>query len=101
MALDFIRKDNQEHVFALDDKKYNNLDNILVEYQHWTGHHIEQYSDSVLTAANQKTIIKIIDNYIEKTNLNLDKQKTIDIIEFRTFMKIFSDRDLDIEILGD
>ncbi|MFD2909405.1 hypothetical protein ACFSX9_11765 [Flavobacterium ardleyense] len=101
MALDFHRIDNHDHLFALDDQKYQNLDEIFTEFKHCTGIFIDQYANSQLTIANQKALIKIIDNYIERTNLNLEKTKTIDIVEFRTFMKIYSDNELNIKILGD
>ena len=101
MALDFHRLDNQEYLFGLNDKEYSNLYEIFTEYKHWTGIYIDQYSDTKLSVENQKTLIKIIDIYIEKTNLNLDKQKTINILEFRALMNYFSSKNLDIETLGD
>ena len=101
MALDFHRLDNKEYLFGLDDKKYKNLDEIFTEYKNWTGVFIDPYSDMKLTIENQKMLVKIIDTYIEKTNLNTDKQKTVDILAFRTLLNYFSDQNLDIEILGD
>ena len=101
MALDFQSSDNQEHLFGLDGKKCTNLYEIFKEYQYWTGIHIDEYGDTRLNVQNQKTLIKIIDIYIEKTNLDLDKQKTTDILEFRALMKYFSDKNLNIEISGD
>ena len=101
MALDFHRLDNQEYLFGLNNKEYSNLNEIFTEYKHWTGIYIDQYGDTRLSVENQKTLIKIIDIYIEKTNLNLDKQKTINILEFRALMNYFSSKNLDIETLGD
>jgi len=101
MALDFHRLNNREYLFGLDDKKYKNLDEIFTEYKNWTSIYIDPYSDTKLTIENQKMLVKIIDTYIEKTNLNTDKQKTVDILEFRAFMKYFSDQNFDIEVLGD
>ncbi|AZA75140.1 hypothetical protein [Chryseobacterium indoltheticum] len=101
MALDFHRPDNKEYLFGLDDKKYKNLHEIFTEYKNWTGIYVDPYGDVKLTIENQKMIVKIIDNYIEKTNLNTDKQKTIDILEFRTLLKYFSHQNLEIEIIGD
>lgn len=101
MALDFHRLDNHEYLFQLDDKKYSNLSEIFAEYKQWTGVFIDQYGDTILTVENQKIIIKIIDNYIEKNNLNSDKQKTVSILEFRTLMIFFSGKNCDIKILGD
>ena len=101
MALDFHRLDNKKYLFGLDDKKYKNLDEIFTEYKNWTGVYIDPYGDIKLTVENQKMLVKITDNYIEKMNLNTDKQKTVDILEFRTLLKYFSDQNLDIEVLGD
>ncbi|MEQ3498646.1 hypothetical protein ABMY20_02685 [Tenacibaculum sp. SSH1-16] len=101
MALDFHRLDNQEYLFGLNDNKCKNLYEIFTEYKNWTGVLIAPYSDIKLTIENQKMFAKIIDIYIEKTNLNMDKQKIIDILEFRTLLKYFSDKNLDIKILGD
>jgi hypothetical protein len=70
MALDFHRFDNREYLFRLDDEKYKNLDEIFSEYKNWTGVYIDPYSDRKLTVENQKMFLKIIDIYIEKTNLN-------------------------------
>lgn len=101
MALDFHRLDNRAYLFGLDDKKYNNLDEIFTAYKNWTGIYIDQYGDSKLTIENQKMLVKIIDTYLDKTNLNTDKQKTIDILEFRALLRYFSEHKIDIEILGD
>ena len=101
MALDFHRLDNREYLFGLDDKNYKNLDEIFTEFKNWTGIYIDEYGDTKLTIENQKIVLKIIDVYINKTNLNTDKQKTVDILEFRTLLKYFSDQNFDIEILGD
>lgn len=101
MALDFHRLNNHEFLFKLDDKKYSNLNDIFTEYKHWTGVYIDQYGDTKLTVENQKTLVKITDIYIEKNNLNSDKQKTVDILEFRALMAFFSNKNCDIKILGD
>lgn len=100
MTLDFHRLDNREYLFGLDDKKYKNLEEIFTEYKNWTGIYIDPYSDTNLTIENQKMLVKIIDTYIEKTNLNTNKQITVDILEFRTLLTYFSDNNVDIEIVG-
>lgn len=101
MALDFHRLDNDTFLFGLDDKKFQNIEEIFSLYENWTGIFIDQYVDTKLTIENQKIIVKIIDTYIDKTNLNSDKQKTIDIIEFRTFIKYYSDSNIEIKVKGD
>lgn len=101
MALDFHRLDNHEFLFKLDDKKYSNLNDVFTEYKQWTGVYIDQYGDTKLTVDHQKILVKIIDSYIEKNNLNSNKQKVVDILEFRALMTFFSDKNCDIKILGD
>lgn len=101
MALDFHRLDNQEHLFGLDGKKLSNLEEIFTEYKYWTGILIDEYGDIKLSVQNQKTLIKIIDTYIEKTNLNLDKRKTVDVLEFRALLNHYSGKNADIQISGD
>lgn len=101
MALDFHRLENGEYLFGLDDKKWNNLDEIFSEYKNWTGIYIDPYSDVKLTVDNQKTLIKIVDVYIEKTNLNVDKTKTVDILEFRALITYSIKNNWSISILGD
>jgi len=101
MALDFHRLDNDTFLFGLDENKFLNIQEIFNVYENWTGILIDQYSDLKLSIENQKIIIKIIDTYINNTNLNLNKLKTIDIIEFRAFIKYYSDKNIDIKVLGD
>lgn len=101
MALDFHRLDNNQYLFGLNDRKYNSLSGILEIYQHWTGILISQYSDAILSIENQITLIKIIDNYVDTTNLNQDKQKTVDILEFRGLLTFFSSSNCDLKLIGD
>ncbi|TPN86813.1 hypothetical protein [Aquimarina algicola] len=101
MALDFHKLNNREYLFGLDDSRFKNLNEIFIEYKNWTGTIIDLYNDTKLTIEGQKTLIKIIDIYIEKSNLNSDKQKTTDILEFRALINYFSNKKYDIEILGD
>lgn len=101
MALDFHRLDNREYLFSLNDKKYINLEEIFTDYKNWTGIEIDSFSNIKLFIENQKILLKIIDTYIEKSNLNVDKQKTIDILEFKALLNYFLNKNIDLEILGD
>lgn len=101
MALDFHRLDNGEYLFGLDDETYENLGEIFIEYKNWTGIYIDQYGNTKLTVENQKLLVKIIDIYVDKTNLNTDKKKTVDVLEFRALLKYFLDQNFSIKILGD
>ncbi len=101
MALDIHRLDNNEYLLGLDSNKYDHLFEIFESYKNWTGILIEQYNDTILSVENQKTIVKIIDKYIETTNINLDKQKTITILEFRGMLIYFINSNIGIKLLGD
>lgn len=43
MALDFHRLDNNQYLFALDNSKYNQLEDIFETYRHRTGISIDPY----------------------------------------------------------
>ncbi|QKX04051.1 hypothetical protein HN014_03730 [Aquimarina sp. TRL1] len=101
MALDFHKADNNEHLFGLEDHQYANLEAIFTAFKNWSGVVIDPYGDTSLTIENQKTIVRIIDTYIHKEDLNVDKQKTIDIIEFSAMMKYFSNKGIVLKIVGD
>ncbi len=101
MALDFHKVTNNEYLFGLDDKKLANLEAIFDLFKDWSGMYIDPYKDTLLTVENQKVIIKIIDAYIDKKDLNVNKQQTIDVVEFRALMSFFSNKRIVIKIIGD
>lgn len=101
MALDFHRLDNWEHLFGLDDKQFDFLTEILEEFKYRTGLTIDQYSNFKMTKENQLAIIKIIDEYINKNDLNRNKFRTIAIIKFRSFLKVFSNKNINLKLIGD
>lgn len=101
MALDFHRLGNREYLFGLDDQTINNLNDIFKTFTQWTGQTIDPYGDLKLSTENQKTIITIIEKYIEMTDLNKDKIKTSTILEFKGLLKYFVNNKIDLEILGD
>ena len=101
MALDFYRLDNNEHLFSLDDATCISLEDIFEAFNHWTGIFSDLYGDVKLSTENQKTLIKVIDNYIEKTNLDHNKRKTTSIIEFRGLLNYFSNKNIDFKMKGD
>ncbi|RDC65393.1 hypothetical protein [Adhaeribacter pallidiroseus] len=101
MALDFYQQNNKEPFFALEDKQFQDLAGIFNEFQCRTGLVIDQFSDAKLTIENQATIIKIIDDYIKKADLNKNKLKTVTIIEFRTHLKYSHKKKNDLLLKGD
>ena len=101
MALDFHRLDNNEYVFGLNDQKYKHLEIVFNDFKQQTGIYIDPYGDTILTVQYQKMLEKIIDNYIIKEDLNNNKQKTIDIIAFKTLLDYLSNKNIDLKIMGD
>ena len=101
MAVDFYRQDTSEYLFNLDDKQFAALSEIFEEFKYRTGFMIDQYSDFKLTWENQESMVKIIDGYIDKNDLNKNKKKTISVLEFRALMKFFSEKRITINLKGD
>lgn len=101
MALDFHRLDNNEFLFELDDNKCKYLNDIFHTFEHWTGIFIDPFKHSQLTVENQVILIRMIDQYFDKTNLNSDKEKTICISGFRGLLEYFSKKNIDFKLLGD
>lgn len=101
MALDFHRFDNKELLFQIDDKKFGILSEIFELFTQWTGIMIDQYGDLKLTIGYQLTIVKIIDKYIETTDLNKNKLKTTAIIEFKGVLIFLINKKIELELLGD
>ncbi len=101
MALDFHRLDNNEYLFELDDSQYANVEIIFIEFKKQTGIYIDPYRDAKLSVTHQKTIIQIIDAYINKQNLNINKQQAMDIIGFNALIKYFSKKGIELKVLGD
>lgn len=101
MALDFHKAATNEYLFGLDDSQYAHIETILIVFKNQSGILIDPYKDTKLTVGNQKAILRIIDDYINTTDLNMDKKKTVDIIEFRALINYFLDKKIDIKILGD
>jgi len=101
MALDFHRLDNNEFLFSLGGRQFTYLSDIFDTFTQWTGLVIDQYDDLKLTTENQETLIKIIDKYIDTTDLNKDKKKTSAILEFKGLIGFFLNKKVDLELLGD
>ena len=96
MALDFHRADTNEYLFGINDSQYANMEEVLQTFKKQTGIIIDMYSDAKLAVKNQMEIIEIINLYSKKTDLNVSKQKTIDILEFRALLKYFSGKKYDL-----
>jgi hypothetical protein len=101
MALDFHTLDTEEYLFGLDDEQYNCLSQVLETFYQWTGLGIDRYKNMQLTTENCRTLLQIIDNYVEQTDLNKDKRKTIGILGFRGLLEYFIGKKISFRLRGD
>lgn len=101
MPLDFHRFDTREHLFGFESNELARLGDIFTTFNHWTGLCIDQYGDLVIGTENQKILIKIIDAYIDQTDLNKDKEKTTSILGFRGFLKYALSKHIELQLFGD
>lgn len=101
MALDFHQIDNNEYLFGLEDNQFGQLAEISEEFQIRTGFVIDHYGDFKMSLENQQTLIKIVDNYMAKNDLNKNKAKTLAIIEFRTLLNYFFQKKIVFQLKGD
>ncbi|MDP8171228.1 hypothetical protein QJU96_08010 [Pasteurella skyensis] len=102
MALDFHIYGTEEYLYGLESNKFYDLEeDIFIPFKYRTGIYIDEYGDSQLSVDNQKLLIKIIDEYIEKTDLNKNKSKTKNILEFRGLLLYFIGKNYDLVLLGD
>ena len=101
MALDFHRSDNNEYLFGLTDQQYDCLTPIFGIFQQWTGIQIDPYKDMQLTTDNCKTLLRIIDQYIDQTDLNKDRKATTEILGFRCLLDHFIQKNISFSLKGD
>jgi len=101
MALDIHRLDTDEYILGLNDEKYNCLSVIFEWFEKQTGIYIDPYSDTILDAKHLSFLAKLIDGYVHKTDLNLDKKRTSAILEFRGVLNIFIEKNVSLKLYGD
>ena len=101
MALDIHRLDNDDYIFGLNDEWYNCLDVIFKRYESSTGIYIDPYKDTVLDIGNMKFLIKLINEYIQKTDLNENKKQTSIILEFKGMLSLFIEKGIALKLYGD
>jgi len=99
--LDIHRSDNNEYIFGIDDERLKYLDIIFERFRQSTGREIDPYKDTPLDIGCIKILIKLIDNHIEKTDLNKNKKETSIILEFKGLLNMFIQRNITIKLVGD
>ncbi len=80
MALDVHNLENNDFLFSLEN--FSDFNEIFQEFYYRTGILIDEYSDTKILTIHQKILIKIIEEYILKENLNKNKEKIKNILEF-------------------
>ncbi len=101
MALDFHNKENDDYLFGLADFQMNALHEIFEEFTHWTGQVIDPYADLLMDKNAQVMLLKIIDNYVQKSDLNKDKAKSVEVLGFRGLLKHYMDKNILFQLYGD
>ncbi len=102
MALDFYIHNTKEYLFSFESTKFSDLEQeIFIPFKYRTGILIDEYGDTKLSIENQQTLVKIIDEYVEKTDLNTHKSKTKNILELRGLLLYFIKKEYSLELLGD
>jgi len=101
MALDIHRPDTDEFIFSLNDERYNCLSVIFEWFEKPTGIYIDPYGDTILDVKCLSFLAKLIDGYVHKTDLNLDKKRTSAILEFRGVLNIFIEKNVPLKFYGD
>lgn len=102
MALDIHRNDNlKEWLFAINDKLFNELSDVFEKFYFKSGIQIDYYKDFGLDISIQKMLLKTIDEYLLRADLNENRQMTVDIISFRGFLLFTIGKNWDLVLYCD
>ena len=101
MALDIHRLDNNDYIFGLNDEWQSCLDVIFKRYERSTGIYIDPYKDTILDLDNMKFLIKLIDEYVQKMDLNMNRKQTSIILEFKGMLNLFVKKNIALKLYGD
>jgi hypothetical protein len=103
MALDIHRLDNGEHIFGLTDHPngYGSIDIIFAKFAKRTGITIDWYADTTLDVSNLKFLMQLIDEYVQNTDLNKNKNATTSILGFRGILDILVNKEISVKLVGD
>lgn len=99
--LDFHHSQTKEWLFSLNEEQFFYLNDIFQSMQYRTGMMIDQYNDGKLSIENQQALVTIIDDYVAKADLNQNKEKTKQVLAFRTFMIYFVEHNVNLILLAD
>lgn len=101
MALDFICRNTNQHLYELDDKAFAYLEMIFKQVYFRTGIQITPYDDVVLDSGFQKILVAVIDDHIRSADLNKNREKYLFIMEFRGVLNYFLRHGIEIMAYGD
>lgn len=101
MALDFICRETNQHLYEINDKGFLYLKVILQNFHYRTGQNIVPYDDIILDRNNQKILIDIIDDEMKHKDLNKDREQNLFIMEFRGVLNYFLRHQISVICYGD
>lgn len=101
MALDFICRETNQHLYEINDKGFSYLDVIFQNFYYRTGQRITPYDDIILDKNIQKILIDIIDDEMKNKDLNKDRERNLFIMEFRGVLNYFLRHKISVICYGD
>lgn len=101
MALDFICRETNQHLYEIDDKGFSYLDVIFQNFYYRTGQNIVPYDNIILNKKNQEILIDIIDEEMMHKDLNKERQRNLFIMEFRGVLNYFLRHKINVIGYGD
>ncbi|MFV0481997.1 MAG: hypothetical protein ACK5LP_08430 [Campylobacteraceae bacterium] len=102
MPLDFYSNQNkEEYFFSLTHKQLEIFEDIFVEFNKRTGLFLDECRDAILYTGNLQVLLKIIENYVQKTDLNKDKNKTMEILSFYGLIRVYCNKNIELQVLGE
>jgi len=103
MALDIHRLDNDEHIFGLHDFEggYSSVNIIFAKFASRTGIDIDWYGDTILEVSQLKFLMQLIDEYIQRCDLNKDKSAATAILGFRGILDMLVSKNISVRLVGD
>ncbi len=101
MALHVHQLDTKEFLFEIADEWQKHLDPVFKQFRYRTGIEIDPYGNTPLTVENGLTLIRVIDDYVQKTDLNQNKPAITRILSLRGLLEYFTRRSIDFLLIGD
>lgn len=101
MALDFHNLTTHEWCFSLNDQLLSLLEPLFLQLKYRTGIVLDPYADTRLGPDHQRILIQAVQQWVEQTDLNRNKQQTLAYIEFSCYLKASSSQEISLIAYGD